>query len=142
MAEQVRETATGQKINWVFTNLQNLQIQPTEHNVQILAAAQKFLKEAYGENQAQAIENGKMREQIDVLETRLQQVEGFMREGEAHEIGEDGGNSSENPNSSGREAPGNVVRMPEGTGEKERQESQESQDALDGNPPCCGEEDI
>lgn len=33
----------------------------------------------------------------------------------------------------------NVVRMPEGTSEKERQESQ---DALDGNPPCCGEDDI
>lgn len=75
MAEQVKETATGQKINWVFTNLQNLQIQPTEHNVQILVAAQKFLREVYGETQMLEIENQNLQKKITEMEKAVSDCE-------------------------------------------------------------------
>lgn len=36
-------------INQAFTNIQKLQIEPTEHNINLLAETLKALREAYGE---------------------------------------------------------------------------------------------
>ena len=79
----VQENITGARINYVYTEIQNLQIQPTEHNVRILAGCQNELRKAYGENQTQAEENRQLREKVAQMEKRIAEMEGFMAGGEA-----------------------------------------------------------
>lgn len=87
--EQNNQVNTLDKVEWVFVNIQNLQIVSNEHNLKILGTAHKVLRNIFSDCENLLAENEQLKKNIESLKEELKAA----TEPEGEENGE--GNADE-----------------------------------------------